>query len=45
MIRLFGLEGYTGRRIAPGWLIEEQQLVWKAEVLAAAELAQRKGNA
>jgi hypothetical protein len=33
MIELFGLEGYTGRRVAPEWMIEEQRLLWLAEHL------------
>lgn len=30
MLRLFGLQGYTGQAVAPLWMIEEQRLLWQA---------------
>ena len=49
MIQLFGLEGYTGHRVAPEWLIEEQRLLWIAEHLPQqkvdSDVAQLKAEA
>jgi hypothetical protein len=44
MIQLFGLKGYTGYEIAPGRMVEEQRLLWQAELLANAELVRRQNN-
>lgn len=42
MIELMGLEGYTGQRVAPPWLIEEQILYWIAMQDAQVELEKRR---
>lgn len=42
MIELFGLEGYTGKRVASEHLIEEQRLVWAALMRAQVELRKRQ---
>lgn len=45
MIKLFGLEGYTGHRIASERMVQEQLLVLEAEAKAQQELKRRQKDA
>lgn len=42
MIELFGLEGYTGHRVASDLMVQEQMLVWTADSAAQAEREKRQ---